>query len=169
MVLALAAQDTDLFAGIGAHADCRSTNSEEIGPSWTTGFLQYFRGKFRGLSGVHLWGASLCRTQWMEALRSDETGRKLEPGNAGIAESGVLSMVSDGTNLYAGTGPNSGVYVFTNNGTSWRNVRADLPTGYAINTLAVQGPYLFAGLWNPRTGGAGVWRRPCRKSSRWTG
>jgi hypothetical protein len=55
---------------------------------------------------------------------------------------GVSSLAVGGTNLFAGTG--GGVFISTNNGTSWASVDSGLtsPNGYC---LAVSGTNLFAG------------------------
>ncbi len=58
-----------------------------------------------------------------------------------------------GTNLFAGT-DYSGVFLSTNNGTSWTEVNSGLTNTY-VRALAVSGTNLFAG-----TPGGGVWRRP---------
>ncbi len=57
-----------------------------------------------------------------------------------------------GTNLFAGT--DGGVFLSTNNGTSWTAVNTGL-TNTEILSLAVSGTNLFAGTY-----GGGVWRRP---------
>jgi hypothetical protein len=63
-----------------------------------------------------------------------------------------------GTNLFAGT-YRGGVFLSTNNGTSWTAVNTGL-TNYHVQSLAVSpdetgGTNLFAGTY-----GGGVWRRP---------
>ena len=57
-----------------------------------------------------------------------------------------------GTNLFAGT--DGGVFLSTNNGTSWTAASTGLTNTY-VRALAVSGTNLFAG-----THGGGVWRRP---------
>jgi hypothetical protein len=57
-----------------------------------------------------------------------------------------------GSNLFAGT--NGGVFLSTNNGTSWTAVNTGL-TSTIVLSLAINGSNLFAG-----TAGGGVWRRP---------
>ena len=64
----------------------------------------------------------------------------------------IISFAVSGTNLFAGTG--GGVFLSTNNGTSWTEVNNGL-TNTHVYTLAVSGTNLFAG-----TLGGGVWRRP---------
>jgi hypothetical protein len=63
-------------------------------------------------------------------------------------------MISDGTNLFAGTG--GGVYLSTNNGISWTAVNTGLPYPY-ISALAMSpdgtgGTNIFAGNYTNATG-----------------
>jgi len=55
----------------------------------------------------------------------------------------VICLAASGTNLYAGTS-NSGVFLSTNNGTSWTAVNSGL-TNTLVQSLAVSGTNLFAG------------------------
>jgi hypothetical protein len=64
----------------------------------------------------------------------------------------IISFAVSGTNLFAGTG--DGVFLSTDNGTSWTIVNNGL-TSTNVSALAVSGTNLFAG-----TASAGVWRRP---------
>ena len=64
----------------------------------------------------------------------------------------VWCFAVSGTNLIAGT--NGGVFLSTNNGTSWTQVNNGL-TNTGVLSLAVSGTNLFAG-----TLVGGVWRRP---------
>jgi hypothetical protein len=63
----------------------------------------------------------------------------------------VRALAVSGTNLFAGTF--GGVFLSTNNGTSWTAASTGLTNTY-VSALAVSGTNLFAG-----TNG-GVWRRP---------
>ena len=65
----------------------------------------------------------------------------------------MFAVAVAGQNLFAGTN-NGGVYLSTNNGTSWILVETGLPNLH-VRSLATHGTNLFAGL---QTGG--VWRRP---------
>ena len=71
----------------------------------------------------------------------------------GPSEGQVQSLFVSGSNLFAGT-VNGGVYLSTDNGTSWTVVNAGL-TNTSVKSFAVYGLNLFAGSW-----GSGVWRRP---------
>ena len=55
----------------------------------------------------------------------------------------VHSLALSGTNLYAGTG-GSGIFLSTNNGTSWMAINYGL-SGYGVLSLLVSGTNLFAG------------------------
>ena len=50
-----------------------------------------------------------------------------------------------GTNLFAGTG-GDGVYLSTNNGTSWTQVNSGLPLTPTVTSFAVNGTEIFAGI-----------------------
>src|SRR5712692_9817374 len=63
----------------------------------------------------------------------------------------VFTFAVSGTNLFAGT-YDGGVFLSTNNGTSWTAVNTGL-TNTIVNVLAVSGTNLFAG-----TIGGGVFR-----------
>lgn len=65
----------------------------------------------------------------------------------------VRDLAVSGTNLFAGI-LGGGVYLSTNNGTSWTAVNNGLNASY-IRAFAVSGTNMFAG-----TNGSGVWRRP---------
>ena len=64
---------------------------------------------------------------------------------------GVYSFATSGTNLFAGT--NGGVYLSTDNGTSWGAVNNGLPGGCYGRALLVSGANLFVGTW-----GKGIFR-----------
>ena len=68
-----------------------------------------------------------------------------------MTNSYIYSLAVYGPDLFAGT-HNSGVFLSTNNGTSWNAVNTGL-TDTSVYSLATSGPYLFAGT------GSGVWRR----------
>ena len=58
----------------------------------------------------------------------------------------LLSFAVSGTNLFAGTDGGGGVFLSTNNGTSWTTVNTGL-TNTAVQSLAVSGTNLFAGTY----------------------
>ena len=66
----------------------------------------------------------------------------------------VNCFAVSGTNLFAGIS-GGGVFLSTNNGTSWTAVNTGLPANTSVNSFAVSGTNLFAG-----TLGDGVWKRP---------
>src|ERR1019366_3360420 len=81
--------------------------------------------------------------------------------NSGISAYTILSLAYDGTNLFAGTSYN-GVYLSTNNGTSWSAVNTGLPASSRVLSLVISGTTLFAG-----TSGNGVYSSPVT-SATWT-
>jgi hypothetical protein len=89
-------------------------------------------------AAVVLLGAQSLQAQWIQT--SGPYGGSIE------------CFAVNGSNLFAGT--DGGVFLSTNNGTSWAAVNTGLKNA-TVSALAVSGPNLFAG-----TGGRGVWRRP---------
>jgi ligand-binding sensor domain-containing protein len=81
------------------------------------------------------------------------------PVNSGLANTSVYSLVTSGSNLFAGTG--GGVFRSTNNGASWIAVSNGL-TNYDVSCLVVSGTNLLAG-----TRGGGVFRSTDNGAS-WT-
>jgi hypothetical protein len=65
----------------------------------------------------------------------------------------VWSLAINGNDVFAGTAFNSGVYISTNNGTSWTSISSGLPTNNGITSIIVSGTNLFAG-----TTASGVFR-----------
>lgn len=66
---------------------------------------------------------------------------------------GISSLAIFGANIFAGT--NEGVFLSTNNGTTWSNVNTGLPNLSPAIAFAVSSNDIFAGF-----SGRGVWRRP---------
>ena len=64
--------------------------------------------------------------------------------NNGLPGAYISALCVDGTNLFAGT--EVGVFLSTNNGTSWTAVNTGLPSSW-VYALAVSGTNLFAGTW----------------------
>jgi hypothetical protein len=73
--------------------------------------------------------------------------------NNGLTDTTIHSFVVNGSDIYAGT--NDGVFLSTNNGSSWIAVNIGFPVKTIISSLAVNGTHIFAG-----TNGYGVWKRP---------
>ena len=68
-----------------------------------------------------------------------------------MTNTSVSSLVISGNNIFAGT--DGGVFLSTNNGSSWNSVNSGL-TNTIVSGLAISGNNIFAGIW-----GGGVWRR----------
>jgi hypothetical protein len=68
----------------------------------------------------------------------------------------VNSIAISGSNIFVGAG--EGVFLSTNNGSSWTAVNNGLPvSGYGlwVNSIAINGGYNFSGTYY-----GGVWKRP---------
>lgn len=65
-------------------------------------------------------------------------------GGSGLTHATISCFVVRGTDLFAGT-LKEGVFLSTDNGTSWKAVNSGLPIGVVIEDLAVIGTNLFAG------------------------
>ncbi|HMD69146.1 MAG TPA: T9SS type A sorting domain-containing protein, partial [Chitinivibrionales bacterium] len=76
--------------------------------------------------------------------------------NSGLTNTNIAvqSLAVSGSNIFAATFY-SGVFLSTNNGTSWNAVNTGLPANTGVYSLAVSGSNIFAGTW-----GGGVWYRP---------
>jgi len=73
-----------------------------------------------------------------------------------LANLDVFALAVSGTNLFAGT-LDGGVFLSTNNGTSWTAVNTGL-TNYSVLAFCFSDAYVFIG-----TDRYGVWRRPLRR------
>lgn len=63
-------------------------------------------------------------------------------GPSGVSSTNCLAV--SGTNLFAGT--NKGVFLTTDNGTTWSAVNTGLPTNTTVNALAIGGTNILPGL-----------------------
>jgi hypothetical protein len=70
-----------------------------------------------------------------------------------LTDTNITSLAASDGYVFAGT-DTGGIFVSTNNGTSWTAVNIGMTNTY-VHALAVSGTNLFAG-----TRGGGVWRRP---------
>ncbi len=66
--------------------------------------------------------------------------------STGLGHGVIEALLSDGTNLFAGTPADAtGVYRSTNGGASWNPTATGLPIGKTIRSLVSFGAYVFAG------------------------
>jgi photosystem II stability/assembly factor-like uncharacterized protein len=147
-VYSLAVIGRNLFAGTEYGGVFLSTND---GTSWTsasTGLPSPQPDVFSlAVSDTNLFAGTRGGV-----FRSTDNGSSWAP--PGDSVSLVLSLAASGTNLFAGT-TSGAVYLSSNDGTSWTEVRTAYWNYNYVYSLAVSGTNLFAG-----TGYAGVWKRP---------
>lgn len=147
MILSLIAKDTNIFAGTSGNGVFLSSNN---GSSWTAvnnGLTSSLVSSF-ALSGNNLFAGT------GEGLfRSPNNGESWTA--TGLMVNSVWSLAVSGTNIFAGVYAwDGGVFLTTNNGTSWSAASTGLKNTI-VWSFAVSDTYLFAG-----TEGGGVWRRP---------
>ena len=135
--------------------------SIDNGQSWIESSLPtLWAGSFaiipNGTNGMNIFSGT-----YFSVYLSTNNGSDWTHVNEGLNR-GVYSLTTclngtSETNLFAGT-LFGGVYLSTNNGANWTTVNSGLPyENEYIYSLAVLGPYLFAGTLNLN---GGVWRRP---------
>lgn len=76
-------------------------------------------------------------------FRSTDDGRHWT--TAGLADTIVLTLSVNDSILIAGC-QNSGVFVSSNQGSSWHSINQGLPTGSTVTSLAFSGAYLYCGV-----------------------
>jgi len=150
----LAASGTNLFAGTADSGVYLSTNK---GANWTkvdSGLTNYTVTSLI-VSGSNLFagtfGGSLdfvgTIERWPFVFRSTNRGKSWSEADSGLpimamkGPTGITFAVS-GTNLFAAPALNQGVYISTNNGTSWTQIPGG-PAGNGIYALAVLDTNLF--------------------------
>lgn len=165
-VYSLAVIDGNLFASVATDGvDWAGVyHSSNNGATWvaaesglpTRFIVTCFLGFPNAIRGTNVFAATLGKGVFL----STDNGSSWRPvNNPPSAVNGdvfreVLSMATDGTNLFAGT--SAGVFLSADKGASWISVDSGLrETGGEGQSLAASGAYLFAG-----TNGHGVWRRP---------
>jgi hypothetical protein len=151
----------NLFAGSGRGVFRSSDN----GASWTRSGLDNQSVTCFAVSGTNLFAG----TSGEGVFRSSDNGTTWSTANKGLEYSSgyfgtvyalaVCRNAKGGTNLFAGTNVWHGLFLSTNNGTSWTEASSGIPYG-AVISLAISpaadatgGAYLFAG-----TSGGGVYR-----------
>jgi len=107
--------------------------------------------------GANLFAGTLGDGVWISTNNSASDWIKISTGLTG---KNVAALLTDGTNLIAGT--DSGAFLSTNNGTNWTAVNNGLPNAQ-VSSLALIGTNLFAA-----TFGGGVFLSTNNGSS-WTG
>jgi hypothetical protein len=151
-VSCLAVSGTSLFAGTSRGGVFLSTNN---GTSWTAGGSGWTYGTVYALivSGVNLFAGTDGGV-----FRSTDNGQSWTAVNNGLTDCHVYALAVSGMNLFAGTGApgynmggaeGHGVFLSTNNGTSWSKVNTGLMDtsvyAFAVDSNGVGGTNLFAG------------------------
>ena len=114
----------------------RSTNN---GTSWTevNSGLTHTDVRALAVSGANLFAG----TNGVVVFRSINNGTSWTEVNSGLTNTDVIALAVSGTNLFAGT--HGGIFLSTNNGTSWSYSGL---TNTFVYALAVSGTNLFAGI-----------------------
>jgi hypothetical protein len=142
-VYSLVVCDGFLFAGTGIGV----FSSSDQGSSWQP----------TALMNGNVWsmiakGSTLFAATTSGVFRSTDYGTSWSAVSAG----NILSLATDGTTIFAGTGdqPHSGVFRSTNSGASWDSTGL---SGLSVNSLAVNGTDIYAGTlsWPGKQDGGG--------------
>jgi hypothetical protein len=147
-VFALFIHDDNLFAGTdNGGAVFKSTND---GASWTiSGLLGDFTYAFTS-TGTNIFAG----TDLHGCYITTNNGASWSQVSNGLPSPFVNSMAAYGSIVFAGT--HEGVAYSTNNGSQWYPFNSGLPANSWIYAMAVDSPYIYAGLYSPQKG---VWRR----------
>jgi ligand-binding sensor domain-containing protein len=154
-ILSLLVSDSTLFAGTPLGLFILTdydTNWEQTSlTSWTTSIVMSGSNLFSIANGVSV--STDNGTSWATV----DNGLTVSAGNDDITAGNVYSLLvsssPNGTDIFAGT--DGGVYHTNNNGKLWRTINNGFPILAFVNSLAVNGANLFAGVDN-----YAVWRRP---------
>ncbi len=132
----LAVNSNIFFAGTHGYGIFRSTNN---GVRWIT--VNY------GLSNMIVNALVVNGTNLFAGTSGDGVFRSIDnasswvAANSSLADLHVFTLAVSGKNLFAGTA--NGVFVSSNNGSSWREFKNNSPT--QVRTLATSSTNLFAG------------------------
>ena len=136
-IIALASNNTTLFAGTGKHAAYLTSDN---GSSWWD--FNNVKPQFSCVSALSAFGplvfAGMCDGR---VFRSSDNGIDWLEASAGLTSAYPTSFAVIGTKLFIGTF--GGVFCSTNNGTTWTSASTGLMSD-SISALAVNGTNLFA-------------------------
>jgi photosystem II stability/assembly factor-like uncharacterized protein len=114
--------------------------SLDNGGSWT---LTPFPDGATSLSSD---GSTIYLGSSNKVFRSTDMGGTWNDVSTGLGHGGIIALLFDGTNLFAGTPADAaGIYRSTNGGTSWDPAADGLPIGSNIRSMISFGGYVFAG------------------------
>jgi photosystem II stability/assembly factor-like uncharacterized protein len=141
-VRALAANGSDIFAGIDSGGVYLSTNN---GGNWTavnTGLPQNIYVTSFAISGSNIFVGS-----YSGAYMSSNDGANWTAVNTGLPintynQTLVLALAASGTSIFAGTA--NGIYLSNNNGGNWTPVNVGLLDSN-ISSFAINGSKIYAG------------------------
>jgi photosystem II stability/assembly factor-like uncharacterized protein len=100
------------------------------------------------LSLVRMDGTLFAGTGHEGLFASADSGKSWNTLDSALSEQVILSLVTDGEKLYAGT--QEGVFKSADKGAHWIKASTGLPAIVYYNTLAVSGPNLYTAIYCPR-------------------
>ncbi len=148
-VRALSLSGGNLFAGTNSGVFL----STDDGTNWTPQGLSGIVINSIAIASIRSVGTDLYAGTNDGVFLSTNNGSIWTQVNGGLTDTLISSIVTYGTNVFAGT-DSSGVFLSTSNGASWYSVNSGL-TSTDVVCLAIGDTNLYAG-----TIGGGVWRRP---------
>jgi hypothetical protein len=148
-IFTLASSGTDIFAG-GWEGVFRSTNNGESWSAVDSGLTLPAPISALAISGTNLFVGTDEYLGYSGVFRSANMGESWSAADSGLTHLSVFALTFAGANLFAGT--RDGVFLSTDNGTSWTPVNKGLPiypnpvdNSGAVTCLAVDGTRLYAG------------------------
>ena len=158
--------DSDVIAQILASPHANLFHSTDHGSSWNLLPGQPFGGT-EALTSILLLNSTILATDVSSlAVSSDYGSHWNEQRVSGLYTTWLLSLTTDGHNLFLGT-RDSGVYISSDNGGSFSPMHNGLYHA-DVATLTVLGGFIFAGTSQGSGTYAsdwGVWRRPLSDSA----
>lgn len=143
----LATNGNNVFAGTGSHGVFLSTNN---GISWNQTSLNNRTIRAFAISGSNIFAGASSGDQGVLLSTDNGTSWTQTP----LMNQIIFSLTTYGNNIYAGTGFNGGVYVSSNNGSTWIQRNEGLGNLY-IYAFCVLNNNIFVG-----TAGKSVYKRP---------